>query len=225
MRHRPIAIAVVVLVAACNGDGDVEHRTGSAVEHGRALFDDPRSSPSPSNVFACSTCHASDADHVRPGNSLAGATMRTSFWGGQRVDLLEAINECRLSFMDAPRPWTKDDDDARAMFAYLASLPGTSDALPFDVEVRDPPPGGDPARGADVYARACDLCHGALRDGANRLVPFAPILPVTPAGDRAFYVRRVRRGAFASASGSMPPFSHEALSDDDLSALLAYLGF
>lgn len=224
MRRVAVGLASAAVFVACQSDA-VEERTGGAVEHGRALFEDPHTSSSPSNVFTCSTCHASDAEHLRPGYRLDGATTRPSFWGGQRIDLLEAINDCRLSFMDAPRPWTKDDEDARAIFAFLASLPGTNDALPFDVEPRDPPGGGDPARGADVYARACKLCHGALRDGANRLVPFAPILPITPAGDRAFYVRRVRRGAFASASGSMPPFSREALSDEDLSALLAFLGY
>jgi len=217
-------VVLAVALAACSEES-VETRQGSAIEHGGALFADPATSPSPSNVFSCETCHLDEDGRIEPGYPLEGATKRASFWGGQRVDLLEAINDCRLSFMDARVPWTKDDDDARAIFAYLASLPGSSEALPFDVEPRDPGPGGDATLGADVYARACQLCHGALRNGANRLVPFAPVLPITVAADRAFYVRRVRRGAFASASGSMPPFSRQALSDADLSALLAYLGY
>jgi len=213
----------VALLLSCSTNDDVETRTGTAVDHGRALFDDPHTSSSPSNVFACSTCHAGAGIH--PGYDLAGATNRTSFWGGKRLDLLEAINDCRLSFMDARTPWTKDEGDARAMYAYLSSLGGPADPLAFDVAVIDPPANGDPARGADVYGRSCKKCHGDAHDGKDRLVPFAPILPITLNASRAFYVKRVRLGAFASASGSMPPFSRTALSDDDLSALIAFFGF
>lgn len=227
MRRTAFAIAFTVALASCAND-DPEPTTGSAVEHGRALFADPKTSSSPSNVFACSTCHvvdAADPARIRPGYALAGVTARTTYWGGQRVDLLEAIDDCRLSFMDAPRPWTKDDEDARAIYAYLSSVSASGAAQTFDVEPRDPPVSNDKARGESVYAKACALCHGKLRDGAGRLVSFAPVLPLAPPADRTLYVRRVRRGRFASASGSMPPFSHEALSDEDLSALLAYLGY
>src|SRR5205085_1371186 len=109
---RRFLIAIALL--GCS-DESVETRTGTAVEHGAALFEDPATSPSPSNVFSCATCHTDEGGRIEPGYPLEGATKRASFWGGQRVDLLEAINDCRLSFMDARAPWTKDDDDARAM--------------------------------------------------------------------------------------------------------------
>ncbi len=226
--------ALCALATACgSSDGGVEVRTGSAADHGRALFDDPRTSPSASNVFACSTCHPGDkpADRTYVGASLAGAALRASYWGGKRLDLLESINDCRTFFMDARRPWTRDDEDARAMFAYLVAAQGSVDPLPFDTEARLPPPSTDAARGGAVFERACRVCHGRAHDAAGRLVPFAPLLPeeiarthpLSPTDMRLYYVRRVRQGAFVSASGSMPPFSRQVLSDDDLGALLAFL--
>lgn len=233
---RRLALGLALVGSACgSSSGDVEVRTGTALDHGRALFEDPRTSPSPSNVVACATCHptaGAASDRIFAGGSLAGVTQRTSFWGGKRVDLLESVNDCRAFFMDAPKPWVREDEDARAMYAYLASLSGPADPIPFDVDPRAPAATGDAARGASVFAGACKTCHGSAHDAAGRLVPFAPLLPEeiarthpgSPADLRTFYVRRVRQGAFVSASGSMPPFSRQAMSDDDLAALLAYLG-
>lgn len=220
----------------CSGSAEVEQVHVSAVEHGRELFSDPRASSSASNAFACSTCHPDGAadGRIYAGASLAGATTRSSFWGGARVDLLESINDCRLSFMDARTPWTREDEDARAMFAYLSTLPGSSTPPPFSVVYAAPDlPPGDARRGANAYARACSPCHGAVHDGKSRLAAFAPILPdqvdlahssFTLLDRRLVFLRKIREGAFVSPVGSMPPFSHEVLSDDDVAAILSFLG-
>lgn len=226
---------VTLLAMGCGGGEDVERIRGSAVDHGRALFSDPRTSSSPSNLFSCATCHpGSEADgRIYPGASLAGVTARTSFWGGARVDLLESINDCRLSFMDARVPWTRDDEDARAIFAYLSSQSGPALPPPFSVvsAASDLPP-GDAGRGATAYSRACSPCHGSVHEGKGRLVFFAPVLPdqtvaehatLSPVDRRLVFVRKVREGAFVSPGGSMPPFSREALSDDDVAGILLFL--
>lgn len=236
LRRLPFAI-LGVLVACSSGDGVTEEH-GTAIDHGRALFDDPRASTSPSNRFACSTCHPGDApaDRIYPGGSLAGVTERRSFWGGGRADLLESINDCRLSFMDALAPWTDADEDARAMFAYLSSrrAAGSNDPIAFTVVAAAPDlPPGDPARGKTAFNLACRPCHGAGHDGAGRLVTFAPILPdevnashasLAPLDRRLVFLRKVREGAFVSSAGSMPPFSREVLADADIAAILAFLG-
>jgi thiosulfate dehydrogenase len=136
--------------------------------------------------------------------------------------------------MDAPRPWTPDDEDARAMYAYLAQLPpalaAPNDAVPFTLVTPADLPAGDPQRGAGAFDLACKGCHGELHSGAGRLATFIPALPddvvrshasLSPPERRLVFVTKVRRGAFGGR-GSMPPFSREVLSDDDLAGVLAW---
>ena len=227
---KALAFAAVALLASCSSSKPKQTVRGNAVEHGRALFDDPKASPSASNAFTCGTCHRADA-HVATGAPLGGATLRKTFWGGQRVDLLEAINDCRRFFMDAPRPWTTDDEDARAMYAFLTQLPpATTEAVPFTVVSPVDLPAGDAKRGGVVFAQACEPCHGSVHEGGARLATFVPALPdevvrkhptFKGAELRLVFIGKARGGAF-HGGGSMPPFSREALSDADLASVLAY---
>jgi len=239
-----LASALALSAIACSSSSsDPEIVHGTAVDHGRALFSDPKTSTSASNTFTCATCHRADAvaggaTRLDPGAVLGGVTSRTTFWGGQRVDLLESINDCRSFFMDARTPWTTDDEDARAMYAFLAQLPGAPgvpSAVPFTV-VSGPVdlPAGDPKRGAIAYDLACKTCHGTVHDGAGRLASFIPGLPdevvrshsplsLSPAQLRLVFVNKARLGAFRGG-GSMPPFSREVLADDDLAGIVAFFG-
>lgn len=209
-----------VLLVSCGP----RHR--SAEDRGRLVFESTKSSNGVSNAFSCATCHTKG-----PGGSLEGVTTRVSFWGGQRRDLLSSINDCRLSFMDARTPWTSDDDRAKDLYAYLASTKGPKE-VPFTTTFDTPLPSGDTRRGEPIYVHSCRDCHGALHDGAARIATFVPILPdepelahtgESPADLRVAFRRKVREGAFASRTGSMPPFSRESLSDQELADLLAYL--
>lgn len=222
-------------LAACASSAEPTTVHATAEAHGRALFRDPAASPSVSNRFACATCHPDEGGgRIFPGGALAGATLRTRFWGGARADLLEAINDCRSSFMDARAPWTKDDADARALFAYLDARREGPREIAFTVVPQAPDlPPGDPTRGASAFALACRICHGEAHTGAGRLVPFAPRLPDDFEAEhralgrperRVRALRKIREGAFRDAAGSMPPFSREALTDDDVAGLLAFLG-
>src|SRR6185369_8072307 len=90
-----------------------------------------------------------------------------------------AVNDCLYYFMLKDQLWTPDDVEARAVFAYLESLPpALPEAQPFTVvyAVEDVPQ-GDAKKGKDVYARACESCHGAVHTGEGRLVPRAPAMP------------------------------------------------
>ena len=200
----------------------------SAEERGRLLFASTKASTAASNPFSCATCHTNG-----PGGSLAGVTKRTSFWGGQRLDLLESVNDCRLSFMDARTPWTRDDAPARDLYAYLASTSGPTGIAFTPASTTTELPPGDRARGAKKYATTCAPCHGAANDGENRIASFVPILPnetklahtgSPPAELRQAFRKKIREGAFAGRSGSMPPFGEEALSDSDVASILEYLG-
>jgi thiosulfate dehydrogenase len=235
--------AIAGLATAC-GDPETVEVERSAIEHGRALLVDPTlGGGSSDNRLACATCHAERADEASarlPGAPLAGAIARPSYWGGAELTLLGAINQCRYYFMFADVPWTGDEVEARAIYAYLASIAdGDTAAQPFTIGEVEVLAAGDAERGADVYAAACASCHGdaytGLTGGTLRDVPSAPVLPqqtlaehplseYTPEERRLVFVEKTRHGTFFGYGGQMPPFAIERLSDADLADVLAHLG-
>jgi thiosulfate dehydrogenase len=233
------ACTVALLVAGCSGEAEVDRR--SAAERGRSLFTSVSASDAKSNRFACSTCHAAEESGVNgrvlPGYVLAGAVERPTFWGGARHDLLEAIEDCRYFFMGAQRRWTPEDEDAKAMFAYLAGLPKAQrGAMPFTVvPIAADLPAGDARRGAEIYEGTCKACHGAVHTGRERLKDSIPVLPEESVAAflaygfdrtqvRVVFIEKVRHGAFLGLFGQMPLWTKEAMSDDDLASLVSYLG-
>lgn len=235
--------SIVALVVGCTAEtASPIIKEGTAADHGEAIFNDPTISGTTLNSYTCATCHetgAADPTRIRSGASLAGVTKRPSYWGGQELDLLRAINACSYYFMLRSTPFTAEDEEARALYAYLDSISQSSegtDAQPFSVVVTiaDLPP-GDAKRGEDLYVRACAYCHGPAHTGKGRLVTRSPILPEQtleqhPLGEytadeqRLVFVEKVRHGGFVTYSGEMPPFSTEKLSDANLADILQYLG-
>ena len=216
--------------------------SSTAVEHGAVLVQDPRVTGSDASPYSCSTCHEGIAgergDEILTGVPLAGVVERPSYWGGQELELLRSINACLYYFMFENKPWTADDEEARAIYAWLESLTPRGDTRPapfpvvyevYDVER------GETQAGEDIYRRACQSCHGATSTGDGATVEWAPLLPedfldehpdaeYTAQERRLVMIEKVRHGAFVGYSGQMPPFSQEVLSDDDLGNLLEYLG-
>ncbi|WP_224362749.1 c-type cytochrome [Hyalangium versicolor] len=222
-----------VLTVGCGG-------ATSAEDFGEELFQDSRLSESQFNSFSCATCHASTAKpeegHVRAGYSLYNSAFRPSWWGGYETNLLNAVNFCYVNFMRGVSPLTAEDPKSRALYEYLVHISPDSQApaLPLTVvkDIQDVPRGSS-SRGAEVYSAACQTCHGEPHTGKGRLTQLASILPeVTDEYDSLFpgvphqlvVIEKVRHGQFFGVSGSMPLYSREALSDEDLGALLAFLG-
>jgi len=235
------ALIFAFAALGCDGEAPVEVQRGSAVEHGRALFEDPKVSSSPINSYACSTCHAalpSGVEQNKPGAVMAGAVARPSYWGGKELDLLGAINHCLFYFM-LHNGWTAEQEQAKALYAWLESLPASEadrQAVPFTVvqDIVDAPE-GDAARGADTYARSCKFCHGDARTGQNRAIAAAPRLPgeflaehpdseYTPTQRRMTLIEKMRHGGFLGYGGEMPPFALEKLSSAEVADIVAYLG-
>ncbi|WP_375758938.1 c-type cytochrome [Corallococcus exercitus] len=221
------------LLAGCGG-------ATPAAEFGEELFHDARLSDSQFNSFSCATCHATsatpDADRMLAGYPLADVAFRESWWGGYETDLLSAVNFCYLNFMRGVSPLTREDPKARALYEYLVRISPDTDApaLPFTVvkDIQDVPP-GDAGRGGAVYRAACQTCHGATHTGEGRLTSFASVLPeVTDDYDALFpgiprrlvVIEKLRHGSFFAVGGTMPLYSREALSDEDLAAVLTFLG-
>lgn len=222
-----------VLAAGCGG-------TSSAKDFGEELFQDSRLSESQFNSFSCSTCHATTAKpesgRIHAGYTLRDSAFRPSWWGGYETNLLDAVNFCYVNFMRGVSPLTPEDPKSRALYEYLVSISpdAKAPALPFTV-VKDigDIPRGSTTRGAEVYRAACQTCHGETHSGKGRLTTSASILPeVTEEYGSIFpgvpkqlvVIEKVRHGQFFGVGGSMPLYSREALSDEDLGALLAFLG-
>jgi len=226
-------LALGLLAAGCGG-------TSSAKDFGEELFQDARLSESQFNSFSCATCHSTTATQ-EPGRIHAGYTLhdsafRPSWWGGYETNLLDAVNFCYVNFMRGVSPLTPEDAKSRALYEYLAGISPSQQApaLPFTVvkDIQDVPRGST-GRGAEVYRAACQTCHGETHTGQGRLTQQASILPeVTNEYGQLFpgvpkqlvVIEKVRHGQFFGVGGSMPLYSREALSDEDLGALLAFLG-
>ncbi len=239
--HVPALACAALLLCGCPGDPETRVVDATAAEHGAALFRDPKIAGTSFNSYACSTCHEAIAgeagEAILPGAPLAGAVNRPHYWGGQEPDLLGAINHCLYFFMFNDEPWTADDAEAQAIYAYLESLPGggaADEAFPFTpvYTLRAPPP-GDAGRGELIHERACASCHGRAHSGEARLVGRAPVLPdqtleehplteYTEAERLLVFVEKVRHGGFVGYGGQMPPFSSESLSEQDLGDLLEF---
>jgi thiosulfate dehydrogenase len=226
-------LSVLVLAAACGGPT-------SAADFGEELFQDARLSDSQFNTFSCATCHATSATpesgHLRAGYSLHDVASRPSWWGGNETNLLDAVNFCYVNFMRGVSPLSPEDAKARALYEYLVRISpdAQADALPLTVvkDIQDVPRGPQ-ERGAQVYRAACQTCHGETHTGKGRLTPLASLLPdVVDEYDTLFpgvphplvVIEKVRHGQFFGVGGSMPLYSREALSDEELGALLAFLG-
>ncbi len=231
-----LLLVTALVVQACTSEPSA---VGSAQAHGLWLIEHPQASPSPSNAFACSTCHPLTAldpgGRLLPGAPLAGAIARPSYWGGQVRDLLPAINVCRFWFMDASQAWQPTDADAQAVWAWLeVAGPSLPEAVTWSAigPISDLP-AGQVAAGALVYQAACATCHGKVHTGAGRLSAQTPILPdefvkehgqYTPQDQRLIAIEKVRHGPFLGYGGRMPPFARQTLSDAQLANVLAYLG-
>jgi thiosulfate dehydrogenase len=231
MRWRLLVAAL--LVAGCGG-------STPAADFGEGLFQDARLSESEFNRFSCATCHATtatpEADRILAGYSLHNSAFRPSWWGGYETRLLDAVNFCYVSFMRGVSPLTPEDPKARALYEYLVELSPNREApaLPLTVvkNIEDVPRGST-SRGAAVYRAACQTCHGETDTGVGRLTELASILPAVFSDYDTLFpgvpkqlvvIEKVRHGQFFGVGGNMPLYSREALSDEDLGALLAFLG-
>jgi thiosulfate dehydrogenase len=224
----PLALACALALAI--GCGPVPAR-----EIGAQLFADPRLSTAESNAASCQTCHSTsdDDDRLVSGRSLVDAARRERFWGGSVTSLLDATNACMTFFMRGAA-LEREAPASRALYEYLLSIAG-EDAQPARtltiVENVGTVGRGDPARGQEVWDRACRECHGDPHTGAGRLSETASVVPEASQefaeqsgfSLEAVLVEKIRHGGFFGVGGVMPPFSAEALSDTDLSALIGYL--
>lgn len=234
----------ISLLGACGDDVEVR----PLAERGAMLARDPASARSQYNRYSCVTCHAERASDVGtralPGAPLEGAARRPTFWGGETAHLDEAVSRCWRFFMRGD-PADLAGPTGQALYAWLASLAPAGSTVgtaavthTWPATSTDLGDAGDGARGLAVWGRACAVCHGAFGTGQGRLSDLVSQLPsdtttehcadTLPASvsSRAEYLRTIvyektRHGSFLGYAGVMPPFSFEALRDEDLRDIVA----
>lgn len=159
-------------------------------------------------VQSCASCHGVGGRGTAAGVSLVGV-------GAASADLMLRTGRMPASDPNAPQLAGKpafDDDQIRALVAYVASL-GEGPPIP-DVQVSR----GDVAAGRELFIGSCAACHGAGASGdsigGQAVAP--PLLDVDP----TLVGEAVRTGP-----GVMPVFGPEQIDDAGLDALAAYLAF
>lgn len=234
MRRTSLALSLLLLFCLAHpGCGPVE-----AEDRGEDLFSEASLSVSPSNPFACATCHATTQrgaeSRRRPGHTLYGAPQRPSYWGGSVPRLIDAVNVCLVEFMRG-EPLSFDAPSGLALLAYLRSLSAAPDAARPLTFVRsiDPTyiaqlPPGDGSRGESLYHDACGYCHGDPHSGKGRLGTRVSILPeatleVFGGMARSIMIEKIRHGKFFHIGGNMPPYAVEMLSDAEVADIVEYL--
>lgn len=209
-----------------------------AADAGRELFANPRLSISPSNAFACATCHATTPDGSEEtkfsGYTLLGVSKRPMLWGDRYTQLIDAVNFCLTEFMRGEK-LDMTNKNGLSLLAYLQSLDGgPATARPLtvvqninDVYLATLPP-GDSGRGERLYDATCAICHGDVHSGKGRLDSRVSIIPDDTikgfgAQARAVTIEKIRHGKFFGIGGNMPFYSLEALSDAELSDIVTFL--
>jgi mono/diheme cytochrome c family protein len=188
-----------------------------------------------------------DPARRRVGHSLADATRRPSWWYGsldaaKGATVADALLSCVARFQQ--RTWNttlptladgrKDlskvevpaaDRDALVAFLESIARPGRHPVLPAaragsreDLARVEALP-GNAARGKEVWAKACALCHGTGSDALG------PSLRGATAPDRLRVMDYCRMGPSpgdrATADAWMPFFTPDALPDQDLADVAA----
>ncbi len=115
-------------------------------------------------------------------------------------------------------PWLiyKDlsDDDLRAIYRYLRSLPATSNQVP-DHEIAPGETGV--VKGRAIYQGFCAACHG--EEGGGTFISQVSLRQTAPATDPKALEQIIMEGV----AGTIHPGFDHTLSDEDLEALMQFL--
>ena len=206
-RRHPASLFVVLLLALVVTGGlyaafapksaKAETTSASDVNAGKQLF-----------LSNCSTCHGTNATGTSAGPSLVGV-------GAAAVDFQVGTGRMPLA---APNTQAQrntkqfSDKEIAQMAAYVASL-GTGPNVP---EKQYTTPGGNSAKGGELFRVNCAMCHNfAGSGGALTRGKYAP--PLTSVSGKHIYE------AMQTGPQSMPVFNDTNLSPQDKKDIITYL--
>ncbi len=198
-----------------------------AVGRGREVYLAP--SENPRNAFACSTCHPVEESDLRfAASSLHDALRRPHYKLAKVENFIDAANTCRVHWMET-FAWTTEDAAFQDLVAYLESISPDGDAPPVVYTIKPPvtfgPSDGDAQAGCELFHRSCVVCHGPGAVGSE----LGPSLVAFPLSE-GFIRAKVRLSGpdqsvyeGLAGDGTMPFWSEERLSDEELEDLVAYI--
>jgi mono/diheme cytochrome c family protein len=177
--------------------------------HGRDLY----------AARGCAACHAATFEQeakdglLRAGHPLEGAAHRGTWWNGRiTTDAGDASEFCLKSFIDpGTEGFTPEERKALVLFMQeLGSERGVSPIVLLRRDAGDVDVGsGEPARGREIWRRACQACHPGGPDETLKLM--GPLSAAQIAGV-------VRQG-----TGTMPFFQVDRLPAPQIADLVAWL--
>jgi ubiquinol-cytochrome c reductase cytochrome c subunit len=154
----------------------------------------------------CASCHGPRAEGTEDGPSLLGV-------GAALVDYELTTGRMPLPEPDAEvvrRAPTYDPETIAALVEYVTRLgPGGPPVPEVDIA------GADVARGGESFRLECAACHQAAGQGGALRYGEAPALQLSTPEQVAEAVR--------TGPGTMPVFGPEALDDDDVRDVAAYV--
>lgn len=222
MRPRPIPL---VLAITCFALALVGTRTASAAdeESGSLLVEGAEL-----YLTGCSSCHGVDGEGVRivepsdgiraeeidsgdGSGQLRGPSLRNA--GGASAYYYLATGRMPLGNSDdqpVRKPPAYSPEEIDALVAFVDAL-GDGPDLP-DVSIED----ADVAEGGVVYRANCQACHSAF--GSGGALSYGRSAPNLHSSDPTEVGAAVRAGP-----GQMPVFGPEAISDDSLDDVAAYV--
>ncbi|WP_221073925.1 DM13 domain-containing protein [Agarivorans aestuarii] len=225
-------LLLACLLAACGGGGGSDGGTPSQPLTGAQLFS--QAEPA-GNQFSCSTCHAAsenaqglDAQQLhRPAHSLLNATRRNAFYNGTFSEVIDAVNNCRVDWMDAS-PYVSDSNDWLALEEYLVGLSDSGDATEIafnQLAAVSDFSAADISAGHDLFNQTCATCHGQNAAGTGLA------RTLVGSGLSAQQVANKVRNSGPSTSsyftnlsgGNMPFWSEQRLSDQELVDIASYV--
>jgi mono/diheme cytochrome c family protein len=215
-RGKAVIVVSFALLAGAVGAG-CDTQEEADVDRGRDLF-----------TTGCGTCHtlAEARTGATVGPNLDAAFLQARA-DGMDQDTVEGVVEDQIAH---PRPVDEGDEDynqaympadiytgsdAKDVAAYVASVAG--------VEGIEPPPLGD---GEDIFTTSCGGCHELQAAGTTGGV--GPNLDEALADDDAEFIEQSIRDPEAEVAegfeaGIMPPFSCDAIPQENLKDLINYL--
>lgn len=213
--------AVVPVVAALGVGLVLVLARGSAWAGESEAVDDgePTSSTPPDQLVAdgqqlfltaCVTCHGVGGIGTELGPPLVGVGEAAADFQLRTGRMPAAI--AQGSGQPPTKPLAYDDDQIRALVAYVGSL-GDGPPIP-DVRPED----GDLVLGGELYLANCAACHNAAAvGGALSSGDYAPSLSD---------VHPVQIGeAVRTGPGQMPRFSEDEITDHELNSIVRYVEY
>ncbi|UPW16937.1 DM13 domain-containing protein [Agarivorans sp. TSD2052] len=225
-----LVFSTAILLSACGG-GEGSNEPAQPLS-GQQLFNQADVN---GNQFACSTCHATQENNQqldsnqlhRPAHPLFNAVKRNAFYNGNFSELIDAVNNCRVDWMDTSS-YREDSEQWTALQQYLESLTDstTAEEIVFNqVPAITDFSGANAAHGEQLFNQTCATCHGENAVGSNLAKN------LNGSGLSAAQVASKVRSSGPSASeyfsnlveGNMPFWSEQRLANQDLADIASYV--